>query len=116
MKIQEMKAEYRIQEMQKMIRARTESGLTVSEWCQENNFSEGSYYYWLKKIRERTIEEVETGNEIVQVPIKWLLHDGFFLFPSYGRLLCYFSILSRYSSKQSPCSYISVAASTPTYR
>ena len=69
MKIQEMKAEYRIQEMQKMIRARTESGLTVSEWCQENNFSEGSYYYWLKKIREKTIEEVETGNEIVQVPI-----------------------------------------------
>ena len=69
MKIQEMKSEYRMQEMQKMIRARTESGLTVSEWCQENNFSEGSYYYWLKKIREKTIEEVETGNEIVQVPI-----------------------------------------------
>ena len=62
MKIQEMKAEYRIQEMQKMIRARTESGLTVSEWCQENNFSEGSYYYWLKKIREKTIEEVKIGN------------------------------------------------------
>ena len=45
MKIQEMKSEYRMQEMQKVIRARTESGLTVSEWCQENNFSEGSYYY-----------------------------------------------------------------------
>lgn len=69
MKIQEMKSEYRIQEMQKMIHAHTESGLTVSEWCLENNFSEGSYYYWLKKIREETIEEVETGNEIVQVPI-----------------------------------------------
>ena len=69
MKIQEMKTECRMQEMQKVIRARTESGLTVSEWCQENNFSEGSYYYWLKKIREKTIEVVETGNEIVQVPI-----------------------------------------------
>lgn len=44
MKIQEVKAKYRMQEMQKMIRARTERGLTVSEWCQENNFSEGSYY------------------------------------------------------------------------
>ena len=74
MKIQEMKSEYRMQEMQKVIRARTESGLTVSEWCQENNFSEGSYYYWLKKIREKTIEEVETGNEIVQVPI--ILHKN----------------------------------------
>ena len=65
MKIQEVKSEYRMQEMQKVIRARTESGLTVREWCQENNF----YYYWLKKIREKTIEEVETGNEIIQVPI-----------------------------------------------
>jgi len=31
MKIQGMKAEHRIQKMQKMIRARTERGLTVSE-------------------------------------------------------------------------------------
>ena len=59
MKIQEMKSEYRMQEMQKVIRARTESGLTVSEWCQENNFSEGSYYYWLKKIRESANSAVE---------------------------------------------------------
>ena len=31
MEIKDMKAEYRMQEMQKMIRARIESGLTVSE-------------------------------------------------------------------------------------
>ena len=31
MKIQEMKAEYRMQEMQKMVRARTESGFTVMD-------------------------------------------------------------------------------------
>ena len=69
MKIQEMKSEYRIQEMQKMIHARTESGLTVSEWCQENNFSEGSYYYWLKKNHRKTITEVESENKIIKVPI-----------------------------------------------
>ena len=69
MEIKEMKAECRMQEMQKVIQARNESGLTVSEWCQENNFSEGSYYYWLKKIREKTLDVMETRNEIVQVPI-----------------------------------------------
>ena len=61
--------EYRLQEMQKAIRARAESGLTISEWCRQNNFSEGSYYYWLKKIRNRAVQEINTKNEIVQVPI-----------------------------------------------
>lgn len=69
MEIKEKKAEYRMQEMQKAIQARMESGLTISEWCQRNNFSEGSYYYWLKKIRERAVKKIDTKNEIVQVPI-----------------------------------------------
>ena len=69
MEIKEIKAEFRMGEMQKVIRARAESGLTISEWCQQNNFSEGSYYYWLKKIREKTIGEAEAKNEIVQVPV-----------------------------------------------
>ena len=69
MEIKEIKEEYRMQEMQKAIQARTESGLTVSEWCQRNNLSEGSYYYWLRKIREKAIEEINTRNEIIQIPI-----------------------------------------------
>ena len=69
MEIKEIKAEFRMGEMQKVIQARAESGLTISEWCQRNNFSEGSYYYWLKKIREKAIGEAEARNEIVQVPV-----------------------------------------------
>ena len=69
MEISEMKAEIRMQEMQKFIQARMESGLSVSEWCQQNNFSEGSYYYWLRKIREKAIAEGDSRNEIIQVPI-----------------------------------------------
>ena len=67
MEIKEVKSEIRMQEMQKVIQARMESGLTVSEWCQQNNFSEG--YYWLKKIRDNALEEMNSRNEIVQVPI-----------------------------------------------
>ena len=69
MEIKDVKSEIRMQEMQKVIQARIASGLTVSEWCQQNNFSEGSYYYWLKKIRDNTLEEMSSRNEIVQVPI-----------------------------------------------
>ena len=69
MEIKEIKAEYRLQEMQEIIRSRAESGLTISAWCQRNNFSEGSYYYWLRKIRNNAIEAINPVNEIVQVPI-----------------------------------------------
>ena len=69
MEIKEIKAEYRMQEMQKAIQSRMESGLTISEWCQQNHFSEGSYYYWLKKIRNNAIEAMNSENEIVQVPV-----------------------------------------------
>ena len=54
-----------MQKMQKAIQARIESGLTVSEWCKQIIFLEGSYYYWMKKNKEKTIEEVEARNEIV---------------------------------------------------
>ena len=69
MEIKDIKAEYRMQEMHKMIQSRAESGLTISEWCQQNNFSEGSYYYWLRKIRNNAVAEMKPRNEIVQVPI-----------------------------------------------
>lgn len=69
MEIKEIKAEYRLQKMQEIIRARAESGLTISAWCERNNFSEGSYYYWLRKIRNNAIEAMNPENEIVQVPI-----------------------------------------------
>lgn len=45
------------------ISACRESGLTVKQWCKENNVSEPTHYKWLKKLR--TIA-VESG--IVEVP------------------------------------------------
>ncbi len=69
MELKEVKTEYRMQEMQKAIQARTESGLTISEWCQKNNISKGSYYYWLRKIRNRVVEKINSKNEIIEVPI-----------------------------------------------
>ncbi len=44
------------------IRQRNESGLTIKEWCAENNFSENTYYYWLKKLRKSALNSASAGN------------------------------------------------------
>ncbi len=43
------------------IKARTESGLSVTEWCKLNEIKKNRYYYWYNKISntEATNEEVE---------------------------------------------------------
>ena len=40
-----------------LIRERTDSGMTIKEWCQERNIKESQYYYWLKTLRKE-----ETGS------------------------------------------------------
>lgn len=35
------------------------SGLTVRAWCTQNGCSEKSYYYWLRLVRERMLEQAE---------------------------------------------------------
>ena len=34
------------------------SGLTVVDWCDDNNINIKSYYYWLKKVREATLDNL----------------------------------------------------------
>ena len=40
-----------------------ESGLTVREWCKSKGITHGSYYYWLKVIREETL--IKAGTLVV---------------------------------------------------
>lgn len=39
-----------------LIKERTDSGMTIKEWCQEKNIKESQYYYWLK-----TLQKEEAG-------------------------------------------------------
>lgn len=39
-----------------VIKDRIESGLSVTDYCEQNNLSKTQYYYWLRKIREQVIE------------------------------------------------------------
>ena len=58
------------------IRCCRESGLTVSEWCRENNINVKTYYYHLQKIRKKLCEQiavpvmtVESTNSTVKLQI-----------------------------------------------
>jgi len=44
----------------KNIREFNESGLTVRDWCRSKGISHGSYYYWLKVIREDSLIKAGT--------------------------------------------------------
>lgn len=54
----------KMNQMAALIQECRNSGMSVRDWCKENNFSEPSYYYWLKKIRTHIIE----NSEVEQVP------------------------------------------------
>lgn len=41
------------------------SGLSVSEWCRQNNLSQYKYFYWKRLLKEEAVEQVLP--EIVQL-------------------------------------------------
>ena len=45
---------------QAMIQERAESRLSIKIWCAKHQVSEGSYYYWLKTIREDALVRAGT--------------------------------------------------------
>ena len=74
MKASEAKRAIRNQEMTATVKRCQESGLTVREWCTQNDIKEYTYYYWLKRIRENALQESgETlsinENQIIKVEL-----------------------------------------------
>ena len=46
----------RLQNWTEVIRAKQESGLSNREFCAQNGIAEKTYYYWLRKVRQATLE------------------------------------------------------------
>lgn len=46
-----------------MIREQKASGLTIRQWCADNNISENCYYYRLRRIREQLIQAAQPTPE-----------------------------------------------------
>ena len=63
--ITEIKTKVSIQEWQQRILDCQSSGMSVKAWCRANGISTGSYYFYLRKIRESVLEE----NQIVSLDL-----------------------------------------------
>ena len=46
----------RMQHWVSVFRDRTESGLTVNEYCEQHSITKDSYYYWLREVRKAAIQ------------------------------------------------------------
>ncbi len=63
-----IKQEISLKEWQDRIYARQSSGQTVAVWCAANGISVHAYYYWLRKLREKTLEIQKTSSLSNLVP------------------------------------------------
>lgn len=68
--IQNVNDNVRLNQWQRIILECRSSGLSVREWCRQNNVSEPSYYYYLKKIRQSILEEDGGSQSFVPVVLK----------------------------------------------
>lgn len=72
MNVTDLKTQMHMQEWAKLIEARQDSGLTIKEWCRQNNLPESRYYYYLKKLRLAACEnlpaESQDGSHFALVP------------------------------------------------
>lgn len=76
MTTQEVKNHYSLKKWASIIQECNASGLSTKQWCNQNGIQEGSYYYWLKKIREKSLEllpaiKAETSNQakLPEIPV-----------------------------------------------
>lgn len=67
MTTQEVKNHYSLQKWASIIQERNTSPLSTRQWCNQNGILEGTYYYWLKKIRLKSLEQLPALNTEIKV-------------------------------------------------
>lgn len=70
MTISEVKRQARLSEWHRRIQEQQSSGQTVKDWCGQQGCGEGQYYYWLRLVRNETINRYEAespGQSLVRV-------------------------------------------------
>lgn len=70
-KVKSLTAQYRYDKWVAIISEYNASGLSIRDWCRQNNVKETSYY-WLKKIRHsivETIDQEDRNGEVSFVPM-----------------------------------------------
>lgn len=55
MQMRKIQHEALLTEWKQIITTCRGSGLTISQWCRQNNVKESRYYYWLREIRNEAL-------------------------------------------------------------
>ena len=63
--VAEINCDVKWNEWEKQVNAQIKSGLTVKEWCRQNSINEKTYYYHLRRVREKLCED--HGQQIVPI-------------------------------------------------
>ena len=56
----EIAEEYRLSHWTKIMRERTESGLSIKAFCQREGMNANTYFYWQRKLREAACQGLPT--------------------------------------------------------
>ena len=64
-----MKKEVKLTQWAEMVRSRSESGLTVTDWCRQNGINLKTYYYRLKRVQQEVCSEMERHDIVPVEPI-----------------------------------------------
>ena len=56
--VTKVKNEISLLNWQRLIDDKNQSGLSVRKWCELHEVSTHAYYYWLRKIREKAIDQL----------------------------------------------------------
>lgn len=72
MNTNEIAAEYRLSHWAEIMRQHQASGMGIKAYCKEKGFHENIYYYWRRKLREASCEQMalsETGGRNANMPV-----------------------------------------------
>ena len=59
--IMEIRRQVRLSQWSAMVREREESGLSVKAYCKQTGIAAKTYYYRLRRLRETTIRQAQSG-------------------------------------------------------
>ena len=66
--IARIKSKVKWEEWKEQVNSQIASGLRVKEWCRQNNVNAKTYYYHLRRVREKLCDEQEHSVVPINVP------------------------------------------------
>jgi transposase-like protein len=70
MNTRKIAAEYRLAHWTQIMQARTESGLSIKEYCKTSGIQENTYFYWQRKLREAACHELQKNQRMQKIGTK----------------------------------------------